>query len=206
MTEFAAAVVIAAVAVFVAEFGDKSQLLVLAFATRYPALPVIAGVVLAATIITGISVLIGAAVGAILPTQLVAVVAGIAFIGVGLWTLRGDDDEAEESAEAEAEADVAAGVGRRAGIGLALTVAATFIVGELGDKTMLVTFGLAANNGALPTWIGAATGEIAANLVAVAIGRQVGTRLSPRTVRLVSAGLFIIGGVVVLIGAVLGGD
>ena len=206
MSEFAAAAVIAAVAVFVAEFGDKSQLLVLAFATRDPALPVIAGVVLAVSVITGISVLIGAAVGAILPTQLVSIVAGIAFIGVGLWTLRGDDDDDEEAAEAEAEADVAAGMGRRAGIGLALTVAATFIVGELGDKTMLVTFGLAANNGALPTWIGAATGEIAANLVAVAVGRQVGTRLSPRTVRLVSAGLFILGGVVVLIGALLGGD
>jgi putative Ca2+/H+ antiporter (TMEM165/GDT1 family) len=58
MSEFAAAAVVAAVAVFVAEFGDKSQLLILAFATRYPALPVIAGVVLAATVVTGISVLV----------------------------------------------------------------------------------------------------------------------------------------------------
>ena len=35
-------------AIFVAEFGDKSQLLVLAFATRYAARPVILGVILAA--------------------------------------------------------------------------------------------------------------------------------------------------------------
>jgi putative Ca2+/H+ antiporter (TMEM165/GDT1 family) len=200
VTEFFAAIAIAAVAVFVAEFGDKSQLLIIAFATRYPALPVIAGLILAATVITGISVLVGAAVGAFLPTQLVAVVAGTAFIGVGLWTLRGDDDE-DEDPEAAAAAST-----RRGGLALALTVAATFTIGELGDKTMLVTFGLAASQGPLPTWIGAVIGEVGANLVAVAIGRQVGTRLQPRTVRLVSAGLFILGGIVVLIGAVLGGD
>jgi putative Ca2+/H+ antiporter (TMEM165/GDT1 family) len=103
MTEFLAAVAIAAGAVFIAEFGDKSQLLILAFATRYPALPVIAGLVLAATVITGLSVLVGAAVGAILPTQFVAIVAGIAFIAVGLWTLRGEDDD-DEDPEAEAAA------------------------------------------------------------------------------------------------------
>jgi Ca2+/H+ antiporter, TMEM165/GDT1 family len=200
VTEFFAAIAIAAVAVFVAEFGDKSQLLILAFATRYPALPVIAGLLLAATVITGISVLVGAAVGALLPTQLVAVVAGIAFIGVGVWTLRGDDDEGEDP-----EA-VAAASNRRTGVALALTVAATFTIGELGDKTMLVTFGLAASQGPLPTWIGAVIGEVGANLVAVAVGRQVGTRLQPRTVRLVSAGLFILGGIVVLGGAILGGD
>ena len=200
MTEFLAAVAIAAGAVFIAEFGDKSQLLILAFATRYPALPVIAGLVLAATVITGLSVLVGAAIGALLPTQLVAIVAGIAFIAVGLWTLRGDDDDDEDP-----EAEAAAG-GRKAGLGLILTVAGTFALGELGDKTMLVTFGLATTQGLLATWIGATIGEVGANLLAVALGRGVGTRLDPRTVRLVSAGLFILGGVVVLVGALLGGD
>jgi putative Ca2+/H+ antiporter (TMEM165/GDT1 family) len=200
MSEFLAAAAIAAGAVFIAEFGDKSQLLILAFATRYPALPVIAGLVLAATVITGLSVLVGAAVGAILPTQLVAIVAGIAFIGVGLWTLRGEDDDDEDP-----EAEAAAG-GRKAGLGLVLTVAGTFALGELGDKTMLVTFGLATTQGLVATWIGATIGEVGANLLAVALGRGVGSRLDARTVRLVSAGLFILGGVVVLVGALVGGD
>jgi putative Ca2+/H+ antiporter (TMEM165/GDT1 family) len=200
MTEFLAAVAIAAGAVFIAEFGDKSQLLILAFATRYPALPVIAGLVLAATVITGLSVLVGAAVGAILPTQFVAIVAGIAFIAVGLWTLRGEDDDDEDP-----EAEAAAGR-RKAGLGLVLTVAGTFALGEIGDKTMLVTFGLATTQGLLATWIGAVVGEVGANLLAVALGRGVGSRLDARTVRLVSAGLFILGGVVVLVGALVGGD
>jgi putative Ca2+/H+ antiporter (TMEM165/GDT1 family) len=201
MPEFLTAAAIAAVAVFIAEFGDKSQLLTLAFATRYPALPVIVGLVLGSTIIVGLSVVVGAAVGAVLPAGLVALVAGVAFIGVGLWTLRGEDDD-HEDANAEAAASK---TGRRAGIGLVLTVAATFILGELGDKTMLVVFGLAASQGALATWIGAVVGEVGANLLAVALGRTMGSRLDPRTVRMISAGLFLFGGVLVLATTILGG-
>jgi putative Ca2+/H+ antiporter (TMEM165/GDT1 family) len=70
---------------------------------------------------------------------------------------------------------------------------------------MLATFALAASQGALPTWIGSTAGEVAANLVAVVVGRQVGHRLSPRMVRIGSAVLFAIAGVVVLVGALVSG-
>ena len=202
MTESLGAVGIAAVAVFVAEFGDKSQLLVLAFATRHRALPVVAGVVLAALIIQGVSVAIGAVVGALLPTRLVAIVAGASFLAVAAWTLRPDDDEDD------AARDAARGgpAGRRTTLSVVLTVAGAFLLAELGDKTMLVTFGLAATHGPLATWVGSVLGEVAANLVAVAVGRQLGSRLDPSRIRLVSAALFLIAGVVVLGGALLAAD
>ena len=192
MLPFLGAVALAAGAIFVAEFGDKSQLLVLAFATRYPWQPVVIGLVIAAAVIQGISVVVGAAVGAILPEAAVAVVSGLAFIGVAIWTLRGEDDGASAAAP-------------RAGIGLVATVAGTFIVAELGDKTMLATFALAASQGPIPTWIGATAAMVAANLVAVVIGRTVGSRLSPRLVRIGSAGLFALAGLAILVGALLGG-
>jgi putative Ca2+/H+ antiporter (TMEM165/GDT1 family) len=192
-----AAIAVSAVAVFVAEFGDKSQLLILAFATRFPALPVIAGLVLATALLQALSVAVGAAVGAVLPTQLVAVVAGLAFIGVGLWTLRGEDDDDDDGAGV-------AEVGRRTALAVVATVASTIALGELGDKTMLVTFGLATTQGPVPTWFGATLGMVGASLIAVAVGRQVGARLDPARIRLVSGGLFIVGGVVVLVGAILG--
>ena len=199
MLVFLGAAALAFGAVFVAEFGDKSQLLILAWATRHPAVPVILGLVVAAATIQGVSVLVGASIGAVLPGQAVAIVAGLAFLAVAAWTLRGeDDDEDDVSAATEGR--------RRTGLALVAAVAATFVLGELGDKTMLVTFGLAASQGAVATWIGSTLGEVAANLVAVVVGRQVGARLSPRTVRLGSAALFAIGGAVVLLGALLGGD
>jgi Ca2+/H+ antiporter, TMEM165/GDT1 family len=196
MLPFIGATALAFGAIFIAEFGDKSQLLILAFATRYPARPVVLGLVLAAAVIQGLSVVVGALVGATLPQTAVAVVSGVAFLAVAAWTLGGHDEEEHAS-------HVAGGGRRLAGVALALTVAGTFIVGELGDKTMLATFALAASQGALPTWIGSTAGEIAANLVAVVVGRQVGHRLSPRMVRIGSAALFAVAGVAVLVGALV---
>ena len=197
MVEFLTAAAIAFAVVFVAEFGDKSQLLVLGFATRYPWRPVVAGVVMAAALIQGVSVVVGAAVGAILPETLVGVVAGLSFLAVAAWTLLGDDEDASVDEGRPRVAPLA-------GTALVLTVAGTFIVGELGDKTMLATFALAASQGPIPTWIGSTMGEVAANLIAVAVGHQVGTRLSPRVVRIGSAALFAVAGAVVLTGALLG--
>ncbi len=197
MVEFFGAAAIAFGAIFVAEFGDKSQLLILAFATRYPARWVIAGLVLAAAMIQGISVALGSAIGAVLPEAAVLVVSGVAFLAVAAWTLRGGDDD-EEPAQAGPNR------ARLGGLALLLTVAGTFIVGELGDKTMLATFALAATQGPIPTWIGSTAGEVSANLVAVVVGRQVGTRLSPRMVRLGSAALFALTGAAILIGAAIG--
>jgi len=199
MPSFLGAAAIAFGAVFIAEFGDKSQLLVLAFATRHRARPVIIGLVAASAVIGAISVAVGAAVGAVLPHTAVAVVSGVAFLGVAAWTLLARDD-----GEQPDEQDAPPATSTRSGVGLVLTVAGTFFIGELGDKTMLVTFGLAATQGPLPTWIGAVAGMVAANLVAVAVGRQVGSRLSPRAVRLGSGLLFAAAGAVVLAGAVIG--
>ena len=136
----------------------------------------------------------GAAVGAILPEMLVAIVSGVAFLAVAAWTLLGDDEDEEGHPSLRP----------LAGTALVLTVAGTFIAAELGDKTMLATFALAANQGPLPTWIGSTLGEVAANLVAVVVGRQLGHRLSPRLVRIGSAVVFALAGVVVLVGAFVG--
>jgi putative Ca2+/H+ antiporter (TMEM165/GDT1 family) len=154
------------------------------------------GVVLAASIIQGISVAVGAAAGTMLPEDVVGIVSGLAFLAVAAWTLLGDGDDG---------ADEQAADGRRlAGIALVLTVAAAFVASELGDKTMLATFALAAQQGALPTWIGSTAGEVAANLVAVAVGRQAGHRVPPRLIRIGSAALFALAGAVILVGALLG--
>jgi putative Ca2+/H+ antiporter (TMEM165/GDT1 family) len=194
MLTFLAALGAAFGAIFLAEFGDKSQLLILAFATRVPWRPIVVGLVVAAASIQGLSVLVGAAVGAALTAAAVSLVAGIAFLAVAAWTLRGDDGD-----ETMPAGPRAAGRGTLAVVGV---VAGAFIVAELGDKTMLATFALAASQGALPTWIGSTAGEVAANLVAVVLGRQVGRRLSPRLLRVGSAALFALAGLVILASAV----
>ena len=179
--------------VFVAELGDKSQLLTLAFAARHRVVPVVLGITAASALVMGVSVLVGAAVGDALPTEAVTVLAGVAFLAVGAWTLRGDDDEEEEEATA----------GRRSGSAF-LAVAGAFLLAELGDKTMLATVSLATRHGLWGTWAGASLGMVAANLLAVVGGRALGARLSARAVRLGAAALFLIFGAVLVVDGLTG--
>jgi Ca2+/H+ antiporter, TMEM165/GDT1 family len=178
--------------VFVAELGDKSMLLALAFATRYRTLPVLAGIALAATVMLGGAVLFGSVLGAALPERALAVGGGLLFLAFGLWTLRGeDDDDDEEVADA-----------RSGSVLLGVTLA--FLVAEFGDKTMLATAALASTRAALPTWLGAATGMTLASGLAVLLAVRSGRALPARVLRLVAAALFLLFGALLLLEGVRG--
>src|SRR5512135_759039 len=83
--------------ILVAELGDKSQLMALAFAARYRARTVLVAVSVATLAVHAGSVLLGSAFALALPTSGIQVVAGAAFFGFAGWTIRGDslgeDDE-----------------------------------------------------------------------------------------------------------------
>jgi putative Ca2+/H+ antiporter (TMEM165/GDT1 family) len=180
------ALLIAFGVVFVAELGDKSQLMVLTLATRYPPLRVLLVISVATALIHLISVLVGGAVAAVLPTEAITVLAGLAFIGFGLWTLRGEPDgEHAHSLDGGRSPLIAAGV--------------AFFVAELGDKTMLASMTLAARNGIVGTWIGATAGMVAADAIAIVIGAALGRRLPERAIRLLAGVLFLVFGAILVV-------
>jgi putative Ca2+/H+ antiporter (TMEM165/GDT1 family) len=167
--------------IFVAELGDKSQLMALTFATRYPWVPVLIGITIATAVVHAVSVLIGAMLGATIPTRAVTILAAVAFIAFGLWTLRGDRLSEEEVERAE-----------RPTSHVALAVGGVFFLAELGDKTMLATITLATREGLLGTWLGSTVGMVAADALAIALGRALGTRLPDRVVRIGAAVAFFV--------------
>ena len=175
--------------IFVAELGDKSQLMAMTFATRFRALTVLTGITLATLLVHLVSVVFGRAVGDALPEGLISVIAGLAFLGFALWTLRGDELSEEEKSKA-------ATVTRNALI--AVTVA--FFLSELGDKTMLATITLATQHGWFGTWIGSTLGMVAADAVAILVGRYLGTALPEKWIKYGSAAAFAVFGVLLLIG------
>ncbi len=174
--------------IFVAELGDKSQLMALAFAARYQALPVLAGITVATAVVHAISVVIGASLGAALPTDAISVVAGLAFFGFGLWTLRGDTLSADEAAKAE-----------RSNGSTVVAASAAFFLAELGDKTMLATITLATTEGAWGTWAGSTLGMVAADALAIVLGSQLGARLPERAIRIAAALSFFVFGAVLIV-------
>jgi putative Ca2+/H+ antiporter (TMEM165/GDT1 family) len=169
--------------VFVAELGDKSQLMALAFATRYRALPVLVGITLATTAVHLLSVAVGHGLGSAVPTGWIALVAAVAFIGFGAWTLRGDRLTPAERAKAE-----------RATGSAVLTSSVAFFLAELGDKTMLATITLATQYGWFGVWVGSTLGMVAADALAIVVGRKLGRLLPERTVQVGAAVLFFLFG------------
>lgn len=177
--------------IFVAELGDKSQLMALTFATRFKTVPVLVGITVATAIVHAVSVLVGAALGATLPTRPISVIAAIAFIGFGIWTLRGDELTEEDEKRA-------ASVSTRNAI---VAVGTVFFLAELGDKTMLATITLATKEGLFGTWAGSTLGMVAADALAIIVGRQLGARLPERTIKIGAALAFFAFAVVLLVEA-----
>ncbi len=176
--------------VFAAEMGDKTQLVALAFATRYRTQTVLLGVFGATLLVHLFSVGLGEIVGLTVPVFWVRVFAGIAFIAFGLWTLRGDelvdDDRLTE---------------RR--WGPLMTVGSTFFLAELGDKTMLMTIALASQyHRFVGVWLGSTLGMVVADGLAIILGRVVSAQLPERLIKVGAAGVFLVTGAYTLLEAI----
>jgi putative Ca2+/H+ antiporter (TMEM165/GDT1 family) len=192
MSGFLAATALSFAVIFVAELGDKSQLMALTFATRFRLWPVLIGITAATAVVHLVSVGIGYGLGAALPTGWISLVAGLAFLAFGGWTLRGDrltDTEKDKAEKATGSAILAVG--------------GAFFLAELGDKTMLATITLATQHGWLGTWVGSTVGMVAADAIAIGVGRLLGRHLPENVIKYGAAALFAIFGVWLIVGAVI---
>jgi Ca2+/H+ antiporter, TMEM165/GDT1 family len=174
--------------IFIAELGDKSQLMALAFATRFPALSVLVAISIATALVHLGSVIVGATVAAVLPADLVSIVAGLAFLGFAIWTLRGD--VLGEADEARSRRDAARSV--------IVTVGLAFFLAELGDKTMLATVTLATHEDAAGTWAGSTAGMVVADTIAIGVGKLLGANLPERAIRIGAAVAFVVFGALLI--------
>ncbi|MEV0157280.1 TMEM165/GDT1 family protein [Micromonospora sp. NPDC050686] len=191
MEGFLVALVVSFGVIFVAELGDKSQLMALTFATRFKPVPVLIGITVATAVVHLASVGIGYGLGAALPTGWISLIAGLAFLGFGAWTLRGDQLTEAERRKAERSTKSAI-----------ITVGVAFFLAELGDKTMLATITLATKYGWFGTWLGSTVGMVAADALAILVGRLLGRKLPEKTIRYGAAVLFAICGLWLILEAV----
>jgi putative Ca2+/H+ antiporter (TMEM165/GDT1 family) len=188
--------------VFVAELGDKTQLVALGFGARHRIVPVLVGMLIAYAAANLVSVTIGGVLGAALPTRAIGLVGGVLFLGFAVWTLRDNDNDNDNDNDSD-DSDDSDAAGHADGGGSAtrsvvVSVAVAVFVAELGDKTMLATATLAAQGPPVLVWIGATIGIVAAGAVGVVVGRMVGARLPERATRIGSAVLFAVFGVALI--------
>lgn len=175
--------------VFVAELGDKTQLVVLTMGARQRLVVAIPGLLATIAVLQGIAVSVGAALAEVVPDPALQIGAGVLFLAFAVWTWRSADHVEDEDAATQ-----------RAGAGV-LGMCVAFFLAELGDKTQLTSAALAADRGVLAVWIGATLGLFGATLLALVAGRAIAERVSERALSLVGAVAFALVGVLTLVSA-----
>lgn len=166
--------------VILAEMGDKTQLLAMAFATRYRWQTVMWGVFVATIFNHLFAVVVGSYLTHFIPMNYIQIAAAVSFIIFGLWTIRGDELDGEDKASKRSPF---------------WTVAIAFFIAEMGDKTQLATVALAAQfNTIIPVWLGTTTGMMIADGIGIIIGIVLGKRIPERTVKWFAAIIFILFG------------
>ncbi len=118
--------------VVVAEMGDKTQLLAMAMASKYKVGQVMLGVLVATVLNHALAVALGSCLGTVIPMGIIKIVAAVAFLVFGLWTLRGDRIDEDET--------------KKQKFSPVITVAIAFFIAEMGDKTQLMTITIAAGS------------------------------------------------------------
>lgn len=184
LIEWISTVGVTFVLIFLAEIGDKSQLVCMTLAAHYRALPVLIGATFAFAFLNLLAVLFGAALANWLPENMINISVAVLFAAFGIHVLlakkKGRDQEISEKSNHS------------------ILIAAFLLItmAELGDKTQIAVAGLSSAAGPMPVWFGA---TLALSFIST-IGVLVGSRLFQRIPMVL---LYRISGVVFLILAAL---
>jgi putative Ca2+/H+ antiporter (TMEM165/GDT1 family) len=178
--------------VFLAELGDRSQLITMTYALRYRWWVVLTGVAIAAFMAHGLSVTIGHFLGTALPARPMAGASAIAFLIFAVWAWR-EGTAGDDNVSSTREPRFAL-----------LAVISSFVLAEMSDKTTLATLMLASDHDWIGVWIGSTLGMVLADGLAIAVGVLLNRRLPARLLHILASLLFVLFGLWMLFDSALG--
>ena len=173
---------------FIAEMGDKTQLMLVAMTSKFKLKDILLGTGVAILVLNGLAVLAGGLVSTVVPTWLIRLIAGAAFLFFAATTLKGDDDEEENVKDRKIKF-------------APLSVFCTFFVAELGDKTQLTAITFGANEGlsaAVVVWLACSLGLFAADVIGLLVGYLLKSKASEGILNTVAFFIFSIFGILTL--------
>ena len=175
---------------FIAEMGDKTQLMLIALTSKYKLRDIIFGTAAAILVLNGLAVLAGGLVSEFIPDWLIKTIAALAFLYFAASTIAGDEEEEEEEEGGKSNIKFAP-----------LAVFCTFFIAELGDKTQLTAITFGANEGmsaALVVWIGCSLGLFAADILGMLVGYLLKSKTPDGLLNTLAFAIFSIFGVFTL--------
>lgn len=174
---------------FIAEMGDKTQLMLIALTSKYKLKDIVLGTALAILVLNGLAVLAGGIVSEFIPDWIIKIVAALAFLYFALTSLVEEDEDEEEGMKNEK-------------IKFApLAVFCTFFVAELGDKTQLTAITFGANEGmsaALLVWLACSIGLFAADMIGMFLGYLLKSKMPDGILNILAFIIFSIFGIITL--------
>ena len=173
---------------FIAEMGDKTQLMLVAMTSKFKLKDILLGTGVAILVLNGLAVLAGGLVSTVVPTWLIRLIAGAAFLFFAATTLKGDDDEEENVKDRKIKF-------------APLSVFCTFFVAELGDKTQLTAITFGANEGlsaAVVVWLACSLGLFAADVIGLLAGYLLKSKAPEGILNTVAFFIFSIFGILTL--------
>ncbi|KAA6184528.1 TMEM165/GDT1 family protein [Thiohalocapsa marina] len=166
--------------VFLAEIGDKSQLVCMALAAKHRYRPVLWGALAAFAVLNLLAVVFGATLAHWVPERLLAFGIAVLFGVFGVLSLRAEaQDDCEE-------------IRVRSGRGLFATTFLMLFLAEMGDKTQLAVGGMAATLPAVPVWIGATLALGTTSALGVLVGTTLLRRIPLHRLHQLSGIFFLI--------------
>ncbi|MDO6355606.1 TMEM165/GDT1 family protein [Caloramator sp. CAR-1] len=173
--------------VLIAEMGDKTQLLAAALASKYKVRDAAVGIFIATVLLNIIAVLLGSSIGNLIPMNLVQIIAGALFLAFGFMTLRDEEEEEEEIKETKFK------------LPNFIVVALAFFLAELGDKTQIMAFTLAAQlKSPVSVLIGSVIGMFIADSIGFLFGRFAVQKMPEHYIKIGAGIIFIAFGLLTL--------
>jgi len=179
--------------ILLAELGDKSMIAVIALSSKHSKRLVFASTLLALTLVSAVGVVVGQILFDYVPETLITIGAGLLFLAFGILTIVMPEKEEKPK--------------EKNGLkwGAFWSTFALMAVMELGDKTQLSIIALSAEYGApLLILTGAVLAFAVVTLAGVLLGAEIGKRVPERYIKLGSAAIFILFGLVFLAQGLLG--
>jgi len=170
-----------------AEFGDKTQLTVIALSARYDRKKVFSGVILAFIVVTGLGVLVGEGLLRLVPENFIKIIAGLMFIVFGVLMLRSNED-----CEEETNSQV---------LNPFISTFSMIAIAEMGDKTQLSAITLSAKyNSPYLVFTGAVLALAAISLIGILAGKKLCEIVPMSKIKLGAGALFIMFGILFIAG------
>lgn len=177
--------------IFIAELGDKTQLMVFSLTLRYGGGPVLAGAVLAFALLSGSASLVGNGLAEVIPRDAVTRISAWIFIIFGGYMLIKKDEEADGRQDPSVRAGLLATFGLIA-------------VSEMGDKTQIATLLLSVKyQGFYSVFFGSLAGLSLASLIGILAADSLHKFIPFGYIRPISGVLFMLMGLGTLLMAYL---